>query len=118
MQWRKCPRFSQSLTSSSSVALPEGKDDIEIGNHSGTSRAHHHSRSVSMKGETKMLNQGSIQSSAKIYQFPAGGRAALGVRRPHDARSELATAPRTNEALCCDSWYHQAAIEDSRLRDH
>jgi hypothetical protein len=71
-----------------------------------------------MKGETSMLNQGSSQSSAKIYQFPAGGRAALGGRRYGDAKPDLATAPRVNEAMSYDSWYHQAAIEDSKVRDH
>jgi Protein of unknown function (DUF2735) len=65
-----------------------------------------------------MLNPGSNQGSAKIYQFPAGGRAALGGRRHGDAKADLATAPRLNEALCSDSWYHQAAIEDSKVRDH
>lgn len=64
-----------------------------------------------------MLNRGSSQSTAKIYQFPAGGRAALGGRRYGDV--DLAGAPRANEALCSDSWYHQAAIEESRTgRDH
>ena len=66
-----------------------------------------------------MLNRSSSQSTAKIYQFPAGGRAALGGRRYGDASLELAGAPRVNEALCSDSWYHQAAIEESRSgRDH
>lgn len=68
-----------------------------------------------MKGETNMLNTG---SSATIYQFPAGGRAALGGRRYGDAKADLASTPRVNEALCSDSWYHQAAIEDSKVRDH
>ena len=64
-----------------------------------------------------MLNPGSSQGSAKIYQFPAGGRAALGGRRHGDA--DLAKAVRVNEALCSDSWYHQAAIEDSKpVWDH
>lgn len=69
-----------------------------------------------------MLNQGSSQGSAKIYQFPAGGRAALGGRRYGDAKSgskaDIATAPRLNEAASYDSWYHQAAIEEARVRDH
>lgn len=61
-----------------------------------------------------MLNTGSNKGSATIYQFPAGGRAALGGKRYGDAKTELASAPRMNEALCYDSWYHQAAIEESR----
>ena len=72
-----------------------------------------------MKGETKMLNPGSSQGSATIYQFPAGGRAGLNGRRHGDARTDLATAPRLNEALCSEAWYHQAAIEESQpVRDH
>jgi hypothetical protein len=70
-----------------------------------------------MKGETKMLNPGSSQS-AKIYEFPAGGRAALGGRRYGDAKADPASAPRLNEAASYDSWYHQAAIEESKVRDH
>ncbi|MGQ0683275.1 DUF2735 domain-containing protein [Bradyrhizobium sp.] len=66
-----------------------------------------------------MLNPDSSQSSATIYQFPSGGRAALGGRRYADAKADLASAPRVNEALCSDSWYHQAAIEESKPgRDH
>jgi hypothetical protein len=63
-----------------------------------------------------MLNRASSQNSATIYQFPTGGRAALGGRRYAEAKADLAGAPRVNEALCSDSWYHQAAIEESR--DH
>lgn len=66
-----------------------------------------------------MLNQDSNRGSAKIYQFPAGGRAALGGQRYGAARTDLATAPRLNEALCSDSWYHQAAIEEAKsVREH
>ena len=66
-----------------------------------------------------MLNRGSSQGSAKIYQFPAGGRAALDGRRSGDAKADLAAAPRLNEVLCSEAWYHQAAIEDSKpVRDH
>jgi hypothetical protein len=72
-----------------------------------------------MKGETEMLNTGSSQGSAKIYQFPAGGRAALGGRRYGEAQADLVTASRLNEAASYDSWYHQAAIEESKpVRDH
>jgi Protein of unknown function (DUF2735) len=65
-----------------------------------------------------MLNTGLNEGSAKIYQFPAGGRAALAGRRYGEARTELA-APLVNLADCCDSWYHAAAIEDEKTgRDH
>lgn len=54
------------------------------------------------------------QGSAKIYQFPAGGRAALGGRRYAATKPSIdANTPRANEALCSDSWYHQEAIQES-----
>ena len=64
------------------------------------------------------MNTSVNQESAKIYQFPAGGRSALGGRRYGEAKSELA-APPANLAACSDSWYHAAAIEDEKNgRDH
>jgi hypothetical protein len=57
------------------------------------------------------LNQG----SAKIYQFPAGGRAALGGRGySHDKQADLATSPVAAAADCSESWYHQAAIQEAK----
>lgn len=67
-----------------------------------------------------MINTGVNEGSAKIYQFPAGGRAALGGRR----YGETATAtdfagPGVILADCSGSWYHAAAIEESKPgRDH
>ena len=65
---------------------------------------------------TTRVNEG----SAKIYQFPAGGRAALGGRRYGETRtavSDLAAA--ANVADSSDSWYHAAAILDAKPgRDH
>ncbi len=66
-----------------------------------------------------MMNRNSSQPTATIHPFPKGGRAALSGRRYGDAKADLAGAPRVNEALCCDSWYHQAAIEEAKaVRDH
>jgi len=66
-----------------------------------------------------MINQGLSQGSAKIYQFPAGGRAALGGRRYGEMRSALEFEAQLNTSNCSDSWYHQAAIEDAKpTRDH
>jgi hypothetical protein len=53
------------------------------------------------------------QESARIYQFPAGGRAALGGRRHSETKPIDANTPRINEALCSDSWYHEEAIRES-----
>jgi hypothetical protein len=55
------------------------------------------------------------QESARIYQFPAGGRAALGGRQYGDAKpAQDATATLGNIAACSGSWYHAAAIEESK----
>jgi hypothetical protein len=58
------------------------------------------------------LNQG----SAKIYQFPAGGRAALGGHGYGEDKAavDLATSPIAEAADCSDSWYHQAAIQEAK----
>ena len=63
------------------------------------------------------------QESARIYQFPVGGRAALGGRRREEFSANSVTSPgseRVNEAACSDSWYHEAAIQEAaeRGRDH
>ena len=61
------------------------------------------------------MNTTSNHGSAKIYQFPAGGRAALGVRRHEEIRAATDPAPsRVSEVACGGSWYHEAAIQDSK----
>ena len=57
------------------------------------------------------LNHG----SAKIYQFPSGGRAALSSRSLGESKlaSERASAP-VYETICSGSWYHQAAIDEAK----
>ena len=73
---------------------------------------------VAARGETVMMNTSVSQGSARIYQFPPGGRAALGGRRYGEAKTEFA-APPANLSACSDSWYHAAAIEESKPgRDH
>ncbi len=62
------------------------------------------------------MNTSLNHGSATIYQFPAGGRAALGGRR-HEAvktATDLASS-RVSEAACGGSWYHEAAIQESKL---
>ncbi|HVX79415.1 MAG TPA: DUF2735 domain-containing protein [Bradyrhizobium sp.] len=56
------------------------------------------------------------RGSAKIYQFPAGGRAALGGRRYGENRSadDLAASPIAEAADCSESWYHEAAIREAK----
>jgi hypothetical protein len=62
-----------------------------------------------------MMNPNCNQGSAKIYQFPAGGRAAPGGRRQDETKSAADQgALRIHEAACGDSWYHEAAIQESK----
>jgi Protein of unknown function (DUF2735) len=62
-----------------------------------------------------MINNGLSHGSAKIYQFPAGGRSALGGRRDGEARlpADQVSLP-VNETICSGSWYHQEAIEEAK----
>ncbi|AUC96729.1 MULTISPECIES: DUF2735 domain-containing protein [Bradyrhizobium] len=63
--------------------------------------------------------QGQIQGSATIYQFPVGGRAALGGRRYGEARTAHELSAEVETSACSESWYHQAAIDDAKpSRDH
>ncbi|HET7889209.1 MAG TPA: DUF2735 domain-containing protein [Bradyrhizobium sp.] len=67
------------------------------------------------------MNTDRSQESARIYQFPAGGRAALGGKRWHEFNSSPAQGlERVNEVDCSGSWYHEAAIREAteRGRDH
>ena len=67
------------------------------------------------------MNTNGSQESARIYQFPAGGRAALGGKRWGEFNSVTNhTSERVNEAACSGSWYHEAAIQEAadRSRDH
>ena len=61
------------------------------------------------------------QETARIYQFPAGGRAALGGTRRDSSNSIAGRGfERVDEVACSDSWYHEAAIQEAaeRGRDH
>jgi Protein of unknown function (DUF2735) len=57
------------------------------------------------------MNTSLNQGSARIYQFPAGGRSALGGSRQETTKSvaDLASAL-VSEVDCSGSWYHQEAI--------
>jgi len=61
-----------------------------------------------------MMNSGLSQGSAKIYQFPVGGRAALAGRRHGETRLPADHAsPPANVSICSDSWYHQDAVDEA-----
>ena len=61
------------------------------------------------------MNSSLNHGSAKIYQFPAGGRAALGGRRYGEAKPAVEQAsPRVPEVTVGGAWYHDAAIQESK----
>ncbi len=62
-----------------------------------------------------MMNTSLNHGSARIYQFPAGGRSALGGRRYEETKAITDSASsRVSEANCSSSWYHEAAIQESK----
>ena len=66
-----------------------------------------------------MMNTSLNQGSARIYQFPTGGRAALGGRRYGEAKTGDRQPRGSTTRICSGSWYHDAAIEDEQAeRDH
>jgi Protein of unknown function (DUF2735) len=66
------------------------------------------------KGNT-VMNTSLNHGSARIYQFPAGGRAALGGRSYDEtkAANDLASS-RVSEVAVGGAWYHDAAIQDAK----
>jgi len=61
------------------------------------------------------MNASLNQGSARIYQFPAGGRSALGGRRYEETKATTeAASSRVSEADCSGSWYHEAAIQEAK----
>jgi len=63
------------------------------------------------------MNTNNSQESARIYQFPAGGRAALGGKRYGESKPVTQASPRVNEAAFASGWYHEAAIREAAERD-
>lgn len=61
-----------------------------------------------------MMTSISNRETAKIYRFPAGGRAAMRTGRtvvmPIDELQAAAAAPR---AVVGGSWYHEEAIRET-----
>lgn len=56
------------------------------------------------------MKTNSDRQSAKIYQFPAGGRAALSRRR--ESQAAAPSSPTRMKIASGDAWYHDAAIQD------
>lgn len=61
------------------------------------------------------MNTSLNHGSAKIYQFPAGGRSALGERRYAETRTVTDPASSyVSEVAVAGAWYHDAAIQESK----
>ena len=61
------------------------------------------------------MNTSLNQGSARIYQFPAGGRSGVSARRQGEtpAPAEIASQ-RVSPVAVGGAWYHEAAIEESK----
>jgi hypothetical protein len=58
------------------------------------------------------MSTSSVQSTAQIIRFPVGGRKALSdIRRQVSPVAEV----EPQAVAIGDAWYHQAAIEESKL---
>ncbi|MGY4309071.1 hypothetical protein ACVIJ6_006314 [Bradyrhizobium sp. USDA 4369] len=53
------------------------------------------------------------EGSARIYQFPRGGRAGLALQHPAIA-SARQVAPALQPSIYSGSWYHDEAIQEAK----
>lgn len=53
------------------------------------------------------------RETAKIYEFPAGGRAALRTGRPVAKPIDEMQAAAASRAIVGGSWYHEEAIRET-----
>jgi hypothetical protein len=60
------------------------------------------------------MNTSLNHGSATIYQFPPGGRSAVVGRRHEEAKTATDLTPSRISEACSDSWYHEAAIQESK----
>jgi hypothetical protein len=65
-------------------------------------------------GKEIEMNTNVDQGSARIYQFPRGGRAALGERRHGEIETSREQAPALQPTICSGSWYHEEAIQEAK----
>jgi hypothetical protein len=73
-------------------------------------------RSTHLRIETKnkwrrTMTASSYRESATIYQFPKGGRAALGGRRDEAKAVDNFAAPRIARVASGSAWYHEEAVQ-------
>jgi hypothetical protein len=66
-----------------------------------------------MERKSKMSKNMS-DGSARIYQFPRGGRAALGGRHNGAGESTRQSTPPVQTSICAGSWYHEEAIQEAK----
>jgi hypothetical protein len=60
------------------------------------------------------MKANSVRGSATIYQFPVGGRAALG-GHPHEAKpSGRLAAVRLAKVAASGAWYHEEAMQEAQ----
>lgn len=52
------------------------------------------------------------RQTAKIYQFPAGGRAGLDIRKDAGRRADAIQAKQPKIVLGGGCWYHDAAMKE------
>jgi Protein of unknown function (DUF2735) len=67
-----------------------------------------------------MMNTSLNQGSARIYQFPAGGRSGVNARRQGETQASAdPVSSQVCEVAVGDAWYHDAAIQESKpVREH
>ncbi len=58
------------------------------------------------------MNSHHHQQTAKIYTFPSGGRDAVRGHSARELQAQLKSNAQLATAICTDSWYHAAAIEE------
>lgn len=60
------------------------------------------------------MNTSFNQGSARIYQFPVGGRSGMAGHRHDESATSTVPVSRVSEAAVGGAWYHEAAIQESR----
>jgi hypothetical protein len=65
------------------------------------------------------MNTSLNHGSAKIYQFPVGGRSALNSHRQAAQASTELAAVRGAKGVTTSGWYHEAAVQEAeQTREH
>ena len=62
------------------------------------------------------MDTSSNLGSAKIYQFPVGGRSAVANRRDAASGREAPQLAIVADVACGGSWYHEEAVQAERER--